>query len=273
MKKALFHETEKRGTPHFPVSFYHVDESHPRYQMRTQWHSDTELDRVLEGSLTVTLGNQTYEMKKGDSLLIPGGVIHGAEAKNCVYECMVFAPTVLYSTLQHRTVVKRKLNKPVFFTDNQTVNRIFEGLKTAEDGYEFQVVGDLYNLVYDAISRQKSTIADTTDYRIDQIKTAISFIEENYPRTITLASLSAACSLSPNYFCRFFKEVTGQTPVEYITAYRVEAACEMLLAGASVTDTALTCGFNDLSYFINVFKKHMGISPKQYAGLYKDKKL
>lgn len=272
MKKTFFHETERRGTPHFPVSFYHVDENHPKYQMRTQWHSDTELDCVLEGSLIVSLGNQTYEMTKGQSLLIPGGVIHSAEAKNCVYECMVFAPTVLYSTLQHRTEVKRKLIKPVFFTDNEKVDRIFDGLKTQEPGYEFQVIGDLYTLIYEAISQQKSTIQDTTDYRIDQIKTAISFIEENYPRTITLASLSAACSLSPNYFCRFFKEITGQTPMEYINAYRVEAACEMLLAGASVTDTALTCGFNDLSYFINVFKKHMGMPPKQYAGLYKEKK-
>ncbi len=270
MKKNLFHEAERRGTPNFPISFYHIDESHPRHQMRTQWHSDIELDRVLEGTLAVQLGNQTYEMTKGQSLLIPGGVIHGGEAKNCVYECVVFSPTVLYSTLQHRTEVKRKLNKPVFFTDNEKVNQIFESLKNPEPGYEFQVVGNLYCLIFDAIRQQKSAISDTTDYRIDQIISAISFIEENYPRTITLASLSAACSLSPNYFCRFFKEVTGQTPVEYITAYRVEAACEMLLAGASVTDTALTCGFNDLSYFINVFKKHMGISPKQYTKIYKE---
>ena len=215
------------------------------------------------------LGNQVYQMSKGQSLLIPGGIIHGAEAKNCIYECAVFAPTVLYSTLQHRTEAKQKLNKPVFFTDNVQVNRIFEGLKTPTAGYEFQVVGDLYCLIYDAIREQKNITQSTTDYRIDQIKTAISFIEENYSRTITLASVAAACSLSPNYFCRFFKDITGQTPMEYITAYRIEAACEMLLAGATVTDTALTCGFNDLSYFIYVFKKQMGISPKQYACTFK----
>ncbi len=269
MKQTFFHEVERRGTPHFPISFYHIDKNHPRYQMRAQWHSDVELDRIVEGTLIMQLGNLSYEMKKGQSLLIPGGIIHSAEAKNCVYECAVFAPTVLYSTLQHRTEVKRKLNKPVFFCNDEKVNLIFEGLKNPFPGYEFQVVGSLYSLIAEAISEQKNITQNTTDYRIDQIKTAISFIEENYPRTITLDSLSSACSMSPNYFCRFFKEVTGQTPIEYITAYRVEAACEMLLAGATVTDTALTCGFNDLSYFINVFKRHMGITPKQYANSFK----
>ena len=71
--------------------------------------------------------------------------------------------------------------------------------------------------------------------------------------------------MSQNYFCKLFRDVTGETPVEYITTYRLEMASEMLLSGAKVTDVALDCGFNDLSYFIHIFKKNLGISPKQYA--------
>ena len=76
--------------------------------------------------------------------------------------------------------------------------------------------------------------------------------------------------MSASYFSRRFKEITGQTPFEYLLAYRVEVACEMLLEGSeNVTEICYKCGFNDLSYFINVFKKHMGISPKSYAMNYR----
>ena len=92
-------------------------------------------------------------------------------------------------------------------------------------------------------------------------------IEENYASKVTLPDLAQACGLSPNYFCRYFKEITGQTPFEYITVYRIEAACEMLLAGEmSVTEVCFACGFNDLSYFIRIFKKIKGQTPRAYRG-------
>ncbi len=68
-----------------------------------------------------------------------------------------------------------------------------------------------------------------------------------------------------NTKCRFFKEMTNRTPIEYLVFYRIERACEELSYGEkSITEVALDCGFNDLSYFIKTFKKLKGVSPKQY---------
>ena len=51
----------------------------------------------------------------------------------------------------------------------------------------------------------------------------------------------------------------------YLTNYRVEQAALRLSAGnTSITDVALDCGFNDPAYFIRVFKRLKGITPKQY---------
>ena len=53
--------------------------------------------------------------------------------------------------------------------------------------------------------------------------------------------------------------------IEYLNFYRIEIACEQLLStDLSVTDIAINCGFNDVSYFIKTFKKYKGITPKQY---------
>ena len=65
--------------------------------------------------------------------------------------------------------------------------------------------------------------------------------------------------------CKFFKNMTRKTPVDYLVAYRVEKASRKLLStDMSVTDIAFAAGFNDLSYFIKTFKKLKGKTPADF---------
>ncbi len=264
MKISLLQETAQRGTPDFPIEFYRVDKNHPQYHMQTHWHKDIELIRVTRGFLNVQIGDTPYSLTSGDSIYIPGGIAHGAEPDDCDYECIVFSPAILYATQKIRTILKSKIICAVKFTKNDDINFIFESFAKRDSGYEFEIISAIYKIAYYALQNQDTPI-NNVEYRVDKIKPSILYIEENFSSSISLTELARECSMSANYFCKVFKDVTGQTPVEYMTTYRIEAACEMLLSGISVTDTAYDCGFNDLSYFINVFKRYMGISPKQYA--------
>ncbi len=60
-----YHEKMQRGTEDFPVSLYCIDNSHVRYQMRTHWHSDFEIIRVLKGRLEISLNGRAYIVNKG----------------------------------------------------------------------------------------------------------------------------------------------------------------------------------------------------------------
>ena len=259
-----YHENAKRGTTDFPVEYYPINQQHPRYNMQAHWHKDIEIIQVNCGRLNIQLNYSPMELTEGNSLFIPGGIIHGAEPENCNYECVVFSPNVLYSTQKIRTTIKSKLTAPVKFCNNPDAAKLFENFRQSEEGHEFDTISRLYAIAAKAYSNQ-TDIAVNIEYKIEKIKAAITYIEENFSGSITLADLSKKCAMSANYFCRFFKDVTAQTPIEYITTYRLEAACEMLLSGLSVTETAYNCGFNDMSYFIHVFKKHFGVSPKQYT--------
>lgn len=102
-------------------------------------------------------------------------------------------------------------------------------------------------------------------YDIVNHNNVITLIENEYQNPLTLDDLSKASGMSPKYFCRFFHEMINKTPIEYLNYYRIEIACEKLLATElSITEIALNCGFNDVSYFIKTFKKHKGVTPKQY---------
>ena len=264
MKYSYFHEDTLRGTADFPLEFYHLSENSPRYIMQTHWHKDIEIIRVLQGVFEAQVGDSLFTIKAGDSIYIPSGVAHGGEPKDCIYECIVFSPAIMYSTQKIRTIIKSKILYPVIFREESDVDDLFEKFIQKQEGFELEIISHLHKIAFSALKNQTPQKSNA-EYRANKIKPAILFIEKNFSSNISLSSLARECSMSPNYFCRIFKEVTGHTPFEYITTYRIEAACEMLLSDKSVTDTAYDCGFNDLSYFIHIFKKSLGVSPKKYS--------
>lgn len=260
---ASYHERMSRGTPDFPLELYIIDPSHPRYKMQMHWHKEFEIIRVLKGTLRLKLNEQEFTLQENQSVFIPGGIIHSAVPTECDYECLVFSPSVLYNVQICRSLIKTHLQAAVY-TDNSRISAIFDNMKTKKRGFELEVTGALYLLAADIVKNDNVLPVSPND-KLEKIKSAMLMIEENYASKITLEELAATCRLSPNYFCRYFKEIVGQTPIEYITVYRIEAAREMLAEGEkNVTDVCFSCGFNDLSYFIHIFKRYTGMSPREY---------
>ena len=98
-----YNEKQAHGTADFPLAYYYVDEHHPRYHMPFHWHRETELLRVLEGQLRLSLDDREYVVSAGELICISEGVIHGGEPENCIYECAVFDPQPL---LMHTHAVR-----------------------------------------------------------------------------------------------------------------------------------------------------------------------
>ncbi len=97
------------------------------------------------------------------------------------------------------------------------------------------------------------------------ILTATKYIYRNYKKPLTLAEVSAQAALSPTYFSKKFKQITGMSFKEYLNFVRLRHAQTALLTTSStITDIALENGFNDSNYFKDLFKKVYGKSPREY---------
>ncbi len=270
MNYTTYHENMKRGSNDFSASYYYVDRRHPRYQMITHWHNEFEIIRVIEGKLSLKLNGTVIEMEAGDGIFFNASMMHSAVAHDCVYECVVFEKSIFGASAKCKGFAETF--GYVRYKDSARLNKFFEAFSKKYEGYEFIAISLIYRMSFDMLNGERGEgLAE--DKTVNKIRPAIAIIEEEYGSKITLEGLSSACGVSQNYFSRRFKEITGQTPFEYLLIYRIETACKMLLIGNdSVTDVCFKCGFNDLSYFINVFKKHMGVSPKNYVKTYHIKK-
>lgn len=279
MKPLDYHECKPRGTFDFPIEYYHIDASHPRYAMPYHWHVEFELLRVLQGSFQLVLNNATYTLLSGDAAFIRDGALHGGTPDNCVYECLVFD---LSAFLKGSTVCKMQL-KPILDHDiyvdevypagtadiSPLIDRLFEAMGRKERGWALYTQGTLYQL-FGAILKNgccsdRPGGAMQNKRRVRQLKRVIERIETDYAAPLTLSELAAHSGMSDKYFCKFFREMTHRTPIDYLNYYRIECACEQLrTTGDSVTDIAYRCGFNDLSYFIKTFRHYKGTTPKSY---------
>ncbi|MGB9791779.1 MAG: AraC family transcriptional regulator [Thermacetogeniaceae bacterium] len=91
------------------------------------------------------------------------------------------------------------------------------------------------------------------------------FIEEHLSEELTLETISRNFFLSPYYFCRLFKRLTGMTVMEFATSLRINKAKEILeKTNQPISEVARAVGYSDPNYFSRVFKKLTGMTPSKY---------
>lgn len=97
------------------------------------------------------------------------------------------------------------------------------------------------------------------------INPAIDYIKDNLDKNIKLEQMASLCNLSPCYFSKLFKKETGINFSNYINKEKINKARELLKnSDTPILNLALDLGYEDCGYFIRVFKKYEGVTPKKY---------
>jgi len=92
------------------------------------------------------------------------------------------------------------------------------------------------------------------------------FTMKEYTRPIKLEEVAAIAYMSPSAFCRYFKQHTRKTYLDFLNEYRISQACRLLMeTDMAVSEVCYESGFNNLSNFNRKFKAVMGVTPKGYA--------
>jgi AraC family transcriptional regulator len=93
------------------------------------------------------------------------------------------------------------------------------------------------------------------------------FLLASIAEPVRLNDIAAAACLSPFHFHRSFTQVFHQTPHQYLTRQRLHRAADLLRrTNLSVTEIGLDAGFESLASFSDLFRRHYGVSPRQYRG-------
>ena len=98
-----------------------------------------------------------------------------------------------------------------------------------------------------------------------RIPKLMHYIHQNFKDDISLEKAASVSGLQIHAFCRYFKSLTNRTFSEFLNDVRIGYACKLIQQSElSITQIALECGYNNISYFNRCFKKINKMSPKDF---------
>ena len=100
------------------------------------------------------------------------------------------------------------------------------------------------------------------------INSAIGYIASNFSRPVGLQEAASYLALSESHLSRLFKEETGLNFLQYLNAWRINKAAQMMKdPRKNISEIATGCGFPTPGYFAKIFKRFSGYTPTQYRDL------
>lgn len=249
-------------------------------------HQGMELLYVHEGYGTVIVEQQIIELRPGILFFFKPFQLHRIRVhdlpnKTYIRSLFVFEPAVLDASLASfpslraffTKLWKGALTEQCFTKLSQEamlqlfqVHRPILANASQEERLEEQL------LFLTALLHQlKATAGPLTDlpgapskpsYTAERI---MEWIESHYMEPFELKRLAHAIHLSPNHVSAVFKMTVGSSITEYLTARRIRQACWLLkTTDAPVQEIGQLVGLSNFSYFCQMFKKHVGLTPHQF---------
>ena len=101
----------------------------------------------------------------------------------------------------------------------------------------------------------------------------MDYLSRHYSEVIRLSEVAEMVNMSESSFCRFFKQHTSKSFIDFLTDIRLGAASRALIdSSLSIAEIVYDCGFNNLSNFNRIFKKKKGVTPSEFRDNYRKNK-
>lgn len=133
---------------------------------------------------------------------------------------------------------------------------------------KFSCKVDFFNLINSLIENVRAVHYND---KLKLVNKGIEYINKNFSEPISISEISDILDMDRRRFSDMFQEVTGLSPIKYLTEYRLKEAKRLLkFSSYTISEIADKTGYNDCFYFSKSFKKNIGISPRKYREINTD---
>lgn len=295
-------EDRPHGTKTFPCAIYQTRTSGKGIFVKHHWHDEVEILYFYGGDFHLKINMEDFSIHSECFYFINPSELHSIDSeKSGTFreDAVVFHPEILsfdrYDSTQIHLIqpilggnmlFPRCIlpDHPAFAPILHSFSDIMHsfGLKLYEEtpAEDCSVTDDLAKQLYikssllrifAVLSENRLFTPTEKNYnkRVEGIKTALTYIQDNYKDKIYIRDLAQLLNMNEQYFCRFFKKTIGRSPMDYVNEYRIKHAVRLLEeTNMPVTEICLECGFNNFGNFIREFRKIKNITPLQYRRQY-----
>ena len=283
-------EMKQHGTERFPFQYYQEHFNWNRLEtVEWHWHSELEFVEILQGAIECHIGEEIIELREGDTFFINSGVIHKYQAskvcreKQCMFSDILFLPEIIapnFSLIYEKYVRPIVLYGKPFLVMRQTqaweepVQNLYHHIVNVcldeEDLTELRIqagVSELWTRLFHYLYREESEQQENKNILAQaRLRKMMQFIWDHFHEKITLDDIAASANIIKSAALLCFRSGMQTSPVGYLNNFRLNRAKELLLTSHStVSEIAVSVGFDNVGYFDRVFRRTFGLTPKQFA--------
>ncbi|MDX9957959.1 MAG: AraC family transcriptional regulator [Spirochaetia bacterium] len=228
--------------------------------------------QCLSGKGELTVGGKRLEINPGDGFLLLPDEAH--EYRNLsgdwITDWMGFGGAAVEGMLAFAGIPESGVYG---ISDLWRLKTLIRELYDASLGDSAVTYHDTSLLVYEFLLALRIALEPKTrdaQPRHAKLRPVLQFIRNNYHRPLSIDELSGVINVTPQYLCQIFKHSLNMRPIEYLSAFRVSRAKELLVARPSlpVAEIAGLVGFSDSNYLCRVFRKTEKMSPGAFRNLH-----
>jgi AraC-like DNA-binding protein len=245
------------------------------------WHSEFELNYILDGSARFICGDEKFISGKGDIIIIQPDILHSISTNDNnrqIYDTLVFSAGIFGNSTSDRCMnecIKPLINGRMrvqthitpenhYYSELRLITEnIFSCAKGNTPQLDMLMRSEIIRLFYLLETEARTCCKYSESDGI--IRPALEYIAENFSEHITIKQLADTVHLSESYFMNQFRKYVGFTTAEYISHFRINHACRLLNdTDKNISEIAFECGFRNLSNFNRQFLRITGTSPVKY---------
>ncbi len=238
-------------------------------------HEMCEIYCVFKGSGRYIIEGSEHKLEKGKVILMRPGEFHKAHIEEDeTYESFVihFLPGLVDSFDPERKLLRpffeRSLGKNNVYSRTNVVNTvIYELFKRMDeckgDNYDngVKVKALLFSVLIELNSLFDAALYEDTSVKNKQTIKIVEYINSHLTEPLSIDKICTKFFISRTQLNRNFKEATGTSVWEYITAKRLMQARNLIMSGMGSVEASSNCGFGDYSAFYRAYMKKYGIKP------------
>lgn len=236
-------------------------------------HDRCEIYYFIEGEADYLVEGSVYHMKRGSLLTMRPGEVHRAKLlSNGIYERVAINfPVSLFDTIDPerrlmRLYTDRPLGKFNLYEMPEYENLLVSACSESRDDYDRRIT--LLRAIMDILMGLNDIFTERINGKEPQknknstvSQSILTYVNGHIFNELSVPALSEKFYLSKSQIGRIFKQATGASPWEYISAKRLVAARKMIEEGMSAKETCVKCGFGEYSSFYRAYVKRYGESP------------
>lgn len=214
---------------------------------------------VVRGAIRCDFAENTpnsIPLQTEDLLFVPKGTVYSTRYLADETEIKLVQFVLSAGDLPHYLTKPLKLNLP---NAGALINAFWKPLHSHAFGHPFYTLSCFYELMWQLELSQTDIPS-----KYKKLYPALAELSVNYDETHPIGHYAAICGISEPTLRRLFLEYTGRSPVDYRNDLRLQNARIKLQSGEyNVSEAAESSGFSNLSFFIRLYKKKYGHTPKK----------